>query len=114
MKYRIKSFYPEGALKSASYSRIATNGHFERIKNLLDNSKGELVIGGETDASQKFIAPTVLRDVSTEDPLMSQEIFGPIIPIVPVKNIDEAIAYVNAKSVFPGSEVLESRCLIHC
>ena len=63
----------------------------------MDDSKGELVIGGESDAAQKYISPTVYKDVPFEDSLMSQEIFGPIIPIVPVKDLDEAIAYVNAR-----------------
>lgn len=63
----------------------------------MDDSKGELVIGGESDAARKYIAPTVYKDVPFEDSLMSQEIFGPIIPIVPVKDLDEAIAYVNAR-----------------
>ena len=64
---------------------------------MLDDTKGEIVIGGETDASQKFIAPTVVKNVTPEDALMGQEIFGPIIPIIPVKNVDEAIALVNRR-----------------
>lgn len=64
---------------------------------MLDDTKGQIVIGGECDASQRFIAPTIVRDVSPEDSLMSQEIFGPIIPLIPIKNLDEAIAFVNAR-----------------
>ena len=93
----INSFYPEGPSESKSYGRIVNDSHFQRIQTLMDDSKGELVIGGESDAAQKYIAPTVYKDVPFEDSLMSQEIFGPIIPIVPVKDLDEAIAYVNAR-----------------
>lgn len=58
------------------------------------------MVGGDTDAAQKFIAPTVVKDVKFDDALMSQEIFGPILPILPVKDIDEAISRINAMSVF--------------
>ncbi|KAH8113432.1 aldehyde dehydrogenase [Phellopilus nigrolimitatus] len=91
------AFYPDGPLKSESYARIGSDAQFARIKALLDDTKGDVVLGGETDAEQKYIAPTVVRDVSPEDSLMSQEIFGPILAIVPVKDMDEAIAFVNAR-----------------
>ena len=76
---------------------MATDGHFKRTKSLLDNMKGKVILGGETDETQKFIAPTVVQDVTPEDSLMSDEIFGPVLPILTVKNIDEAIAFVNAR-----------------
>lgn len=66
---------------------------------MLDNTKGTVVLGGEADAAQRFIAPTVVRDVSFRDSLMSEEIFGPILPIVPVNDMDEAIEFVNAQYV---------------
>jgi len=91
-----KTFYPDGPLKSESYSRIVSDAHFKRVKGLLDNTKGTVVLGGETDAAQRFIAPTIVRDVTPEDSLMSEEIFGPILPIIPVKNLDEGIEFVNA------------------
>ncbi|EJD01020.1 aldehyde dehydrogenase [Fomitiporia mediterranea MF3/22] len=93
----LKSFYPDGALKSDSYARMVNDVHFKRVKGMLDDTKGEIVIGGETDEAQKYIAPTVVKNVSPEDMLMGQEIFGPVIPILPVKDIDEAISLVNAR-----------------
>ncbi|KAL5488205.1 HFD1_2 [Sanghuangporus weigelae] len=93
----LKSFYPDGALRSESYARIATDVHFKRLKGMLDGTKGEIVIGGETDEKQRFIAPTIVKNVHPEDALMGQEIFGPIIPIIPVKNVDEAIAFVTER-----------------
>ncbi|KAL5527231.1 hypothetical protein ACEPAG_6022 [Sanghuangporus baumii] len=93
----LKLFFPDGALKSESYARIATDFHFKRIKRMLDGTKGEIVIGGETDEKQRFIAPTIVKNVHPEDTLMGQEIFGPIIPIIPVKNVDEAIAFVTER-----------------
>ena len=64
---------------------------------MLDGTKGKVILGGETDASQKFIAPTVVTGVSPDDSLMGDEVFGPILSILSVKNIDEAIAFVNAR-----------------
>ena len=64
---------------------------------MLSETKGNIVFGGETDASQKYIAPTVVQDVKLDDSLMTQEIFGPILPIVPVKSLDDALAYVQSK-----------------
>ncbi|KAI5120924.1 hypothetical protein M0805_002904 [Coniferiporia weirii] len=103
-----ESFYPEGALASDSFARIGTEAHFARVKALLDDTKGTVVLGGETDAEQMFIAPTVVRDVSLDDSLMKQEIFGPILPIVPVKDMDEAIAIVNERDHPLASHVFTS------
>ena len=94
---RHKSFYPDGPAKSKDFGRVVSDTHFKRISGLLSESKGQIVFGGETDASQKFIAPTVVRDVKTDDSLMTQEIFGPVLPIVPISSVDEAISYIQAK-----------------
>ncbi|KZT24852.1 NAD-aldehyde dehydrogenase [Neolentinus lepideus HHB14362 ss-1] len=91
------SFYPDGPAKSDSLSRLISTGHTQRIKGLIDNTKGTIVLGGEVNVEKKFIAPTVVRDVSGEDSLMSQEIFGPVLPIVPVESVDEAIAFINSR-----------------
>ncbi|KAF9446039.1 NAD-aldehyde dehydrogenase [Macrolepiota fuliginosa MF-IS2] len=89
-------FYPESTSAPGIYSRLVTPQAFNRIKGLLDNTKGSVALGGETDAATKFISPTVVKDVGVEDSLMSEEIFGPVLPIVPVKDVDEAIAFVNS------------------
>lgn len=66
------SFYPEGPAESESFSRLVSPRHFARVKGLLDNTKGTVVIGGETDADKKYIAPTVVKDVKSDDSLMSE------------------------------------------
>jgi aldehyde dehydrogenase (NAD+)/aldehyde dehydrogenase (NAD(P)+) len=91
------SFYPEGPAKSDSFSRLVSPRHFARVKGLLDNTNGTVVIGGETDSDSKYIAPTVVKDVKSDDSLMSEELFGPILPIVPVDDVDEAIKFINAR-----------------
>ncbi|KAF7970549.1 hypothetical protein HWV62_23721 [Athelia sp. TMB] len=115
LKARYAEFYPDGAAKSESFSRMITGRHFERLKGLLEATKGTIVVGGETDASQKFIAPTIVRDVKFDDSLMQDELFGPILPIVPVDNIEEAIEFINSRDhplalyVFATSAAVKSQ-----
>lgn len=99
LKTADESFYPPSKDSSSpgASSKLVTHEAFMRVKGLLDNTMGTIVIGGETDEATKFIAPTVVRDVHGGDVLMSEEIFGPVLPIVPVEDVDEAIAFVNAR-----------------
>ena len=76
---------------------MGTDAHFQRVKTLLQGTKSSIVIGGETDEAQKYIAPTIVQNATTEDSLMGEEIFGPILTIIAVKDIDEAIAIINSK-----------------
>ncbi|KAF7425984.1 hypothetical protein PC9H_008346 [Pleurotus ostreatus] len=99
LKNTYDKFYPESAKPSVSgaYARLITPQAFTRVNALLKGTKGTVVFGGETDEATKYIQPTVVKDVQPDDTLMSEEIFGPILPIVPVKDIDEAIAFINAR-----------------
>lgn len=69
---RYHEFYPEGPRKSNSLSRICAPTHFSRIQGLLDHTKGTVVFGGETDESEKYISPTIVKDVPLDDSLMSE------------------------------------------
>jgi len=60
-------------------------------------SCGKIVIGGEMDEEDRYIAPTVLVDVNPNDPIMQEEIFGPVLPILNVENEDEAIDFINSR-----------------
>jgi len=93
----LKDFYPEGAESSDSYSRIVSSSHFTRIRALLDRTEGEIVYGGKTNPQTKFIEPTIVTAVKGTDSLMGEEIFGPILPIVEVEDLDEAIEFINAR-----------------
>ncbi|EIW52056.1 NAD-aldehyde dehydrogenase [Trametes versicolor FP-101664 SS1] len=97
MKEVYESFYPDGPEKSDSYSRIVSEAHTARIKRLIDESAGAIVFGGAADVSQKYIAPTLVKDVKSNDALMQEEIFGPVLPVIPVKSIDDAIAFINER-----------------
>ncbi len=77
--------------------RIVNRRHFERLTAAVAATAGEVAIGGGSDADKIEIEPTVVVDPSVTEPLMTDEIFGPILPIVTVQNLDEAIAFVNAR-----------------
>ncbi|WP_069174503.1 aldehyde dehydrogenase family protein [Streptomyces griseus] len=78
---------------SPEYGRIVNGRHFDRLVGLLDS--GRTVTGGAHDRSGKYIAPTVLADVSPDAPVMREEIFGPVLPIITVDGLDEAIGFIN-------------------
>jgi aldehyde dehydrogenase (NAD+) len=77
--------------------RIVNRRHFDRLTAAVAATEGEVAIGGGSDAAQLAIEPTVVVDPSLTEPLMTDEIFGPVLPIVTVQNLDEAIAFVNAR-----------------
>lgn len=66
-----------------------------RLVSFLNN--GKIAVGGETDPSERFIAPTILVDVKPTDPVMQEEIFGPILPIVTVENAFDAIKFIKSR-----------------
>ena len=69
---RYMTFYPNGPKESDSLGRIVSKAHAQRIKNLVDNTKGTIVFGGDADVTQKYIAPTLVKDVRGDDSLMSE------------------------------------------
>lgn len=90
---RIREFYGDDPQRSADYARIVDDAHFGRLERLLH--AGAVAVGGHTDAATRYIAPTVLTGITRDDPVMGEEIFGPVLPIIAVDSIDEAIAFVN-------------------
>ncbi|KAI8883350.1 aldehyde dehydrogenase [Backusella circina FSU 941] len=95
----LQEFYGNDAKKSNSYGRIINTRQFDRLKGLLDNCRKEtIVIGGDSSREDLFMAPTVIYPVATSDGnLMQDEIFGPILPVIPVENMKEAIQIVNSR-----------------
>jgi len=91
------TFYPTSEDARTSMSRIVAPYHFDRLKNLLDSTSGTIVVGGETDKADLWIAPTVVKSVKEDDVLMQNEIFGPILPIILIKDVDSAIEFINAR-----------------
>ena len=81
-------------LANPGYGKIINEKHFQRLLGLIDDRK--LVCGGSFDAASLRIAPTVLRDVTWEDAVMGEEIFGPLLPVLTYHTLDEAIQTVAA------------------
>jgi beta-apo-4'-carotenal oxygenase len=96
-------FFPKGAKASEDYGHIVNERQFDRIKNLLDTTNGKIVMGGETDRSELFIAPTAVLVDSIDDPMMANESFGPIWSIYPVSNVKEAIQVMKKVDPTPLS-----------
>ena len=95
MKNALKEFYPNGARNSPDYGRIVNQKQFQRLKKMLDSSNGKIVIGGTMDEADLFIEPTVVQVDSVDDALLRDESFGPLLPILPVTDLDEAIKIAN-------------------
>ena len=91
----IRSFYGDDPQRSADYGRIVNARHHRRLAALLGS--GKVVVGGKLDESDRYIAPTVLRDVPADSPVMADEIFGPILPVLSVGTIDEAVSFINQR-----------------
>jgi aldehyde dehydrogenase (NAD+) len=77
--------------------RIVNQRQFDRISSYLAGNDDKVIVGGKCDASTLRIQPTVVLDPDPEGPLMKNEIFGPLLPVVTVKSLDEAIRFVNAR-----------------
>jgi acyl-CoA reductase-like NAD-dependent aldehyde dehydrogenase len=95
LKQSLLHFYGDDPQKSPDYGRIVSTRHFDRLAGLL--AGGTVYLGGRHDRADKFIAPTVLVDVSPDSPVMQEEIFGPILPVLEVESVQEVIDFVNAR-----------------
>lgn len=91
----VKRQYGRDALANQNYGKVVNQKHFDRLCGLIDQSK--VVFGGRYDGSTLRIEPTIMRDVVSDDAVMGEEIFGPICPVVKVRDMDEAEAFIKAR-----------------
>ncbi|MFB7644471.1 aldehyde dehydrogenase family protein [Streptomyces sp. NPDC001571] len=89
----VEALFGADPQSSREFGRIVNERHFDRLAALLDS--GRTVTGGGTDRATKYIAPTVLADVDPKSPVMREEIFGPILPVITVADLGEAIEFIN-------------------
>ncbi|MDN3261371.1 aldehyde dehydrogenase family protein [Streptomyces sp. CSDS2] len=89
----VEKLFGADPARSPEYGRIVNERHFDRLSGLLGS--GRVAVGGVGDRAAKYLAPTVLADVDPASPVMREEIFGPILPIVTVSGLDEAIGFIN-------------------
>ncbi|KAF8940759.1 Aldehyde dehydrogenase [Dissophora ornata] len=98
LKKALQEMFGANPQDSPDYARIVNNRHFHRLSKVLEENKsGEIVIGGQRDEKDLYIAPTVIAGVDREDKLMEDEIFGPFLPVIRVADVDDAIEFINSK-----------------
>jgi len=95
IKTAIHEFYGDNPQTSPDYSRIINQRQLDRLSSFIKD--GEIVVGGEVKPEDRYIAPTVLDRVSWDAPVMQDEIFGPILPVLEYEDFGEAIAQINAR-----------------
>ncbi|MEM7184726.1 MAG: aldehyde dehydrogenase family protein [Spirochaetota bacterium] len=103
IKQNLNNFYgdsKEEKENSSDYARIISTRHHSRLKKMLEdtvNQGATVYAGGNSNAEDNYLEPTVLVDIPEDAPVLHEEIFGPILPVKTYKNLDEVIEYVNAK-----------------
>jgi aldehyde dehydrogenase (NAD+) len=93
LKTALQRFYGVDPITNGDFQRVANRSQFDRLRVLL--KEGVVAYGGITNHDQLYIAPTLLHQVATDSPVMNEEIFGPILPILPVTDLDAALALVK-------------------
>lgn len=91
----LKEFFGTNPKESQSYARIVNSSHVDRLSKLIDPSK--VVHGGNFSREDKYIEPTLLSNVSWDDSIMQEEIFGPLLPMIPYDNIEQAMQQIANK-----------------
>ncbi|MCT2196891.1 aldehyde dehydrogenase [Paenibacillus sp. p3-SID1389] len=95
MKAQIKAFYGEDPRQSPDYGRIVNEQQWSRLMGLLEPSK--VVVGGDGDREDLYLGPTILDNVSWEDSVMQEEIFGPILPVLDYRDLDVALREIGER-----------------
>jgi len=93
LKFWTEKFYGKEAMLSDDYPKIINHRQFERLIGYFP--QGKLVMGGSYNAEKLYIAPTALIDVPEDTPLMTDEIFGPLLPILEYEDLKKAISFIN-------------------
>ncbi|HKJ45388.1 MAG TPA: aldehyde dehydrogenase family protein [Balneolales bacterium] len=100
---KLNNYYGETAeskRENKDFARVINERHFDRLTDILEQSLKEgarIIAGGEFDKAEHYIAPTVISNVSLNTPLMKEEIFGPILPVLPYRTLDDVISIINSR-----------------
>ena len=98
LKKTITEFYGENIEKSPDFGRIVNQKHFNRLNDLLQIHKDNVVFGGNSSKEDLYIEPTLLDNITNDNKIMKEEIFGPILPIITYDNFDEVLEIIQSKS----------------
>jgi len=111
----IKSFYGEDPAESEDYCRMINSEKAARMESLMKN--GKIITGGNTNTGKCYVAPTIITDIRPEDPVMQDEIFGPVLPVITFNDFSEVYPVINrhpkslAAYIFTGSKKLAGEFL---
>lgn len=88
-----------GSKENPNWGTIINSGHAQRLKRLIDTSGGEVVCGGsaDVDVAARHVPLTVIKSVDPNSPIMHEEIFGPLLPVIPVKNMEEGVKMIKSR-----------------
>jgi aldehyde dehydrogenase (NAD+) len=95
MASTLSGFYGDDPKSSPDFGRIVNAAHWQRLQELLDTSGGAIAVGGAVDEDDRYVAPTVVVDPDLDAPIMQEEIFGPLLPVIAVEGVDDAVRFVN-------------------
>ena len=115
LQQALQKFFGDDPAQSPDLARIVNDRQFDRLTHLLDGE--EIVVGGQTERETRYIAPTILNKVSLDAPVMQEEIFGPLLPVLTYQDITEAIVAINARPkplalyLFTRDQTLQNRVL---
>jgi len=90
-----REFYGDDPQKSDEYARMINAKQFDFVSGLIKGA--EVAYGGQSDRDDLYIAPTILKNVSPDAPIMQEEIFGPLLPVLSIKDVDEALSFVGGR-----------------
>lgn len=95
LQQAVREFFGPDPADSPDYPRIISEAAVQRLTRLMQH--GEIVCGGQVHTAERYIAPTIIDGTSPQHPIMQEEIFGPLLPVMTFERIDEVIEFVNAR-----------------
>jgi len=97
MKSQIQQFYGDNPKQCSDYGKIINSRHASRIAKLIASS-GEVYYGGKVDTEAAYVSPTLMVDVDVESAIMTEEIFGPVLPVLKYNDVEQVIQFVNDRA----------------
>jgi len=120
LKKTLLQVFGTNAQINQNYANVINQNHFRRLNKVLEENKANIALGGGTDASSNYIAPTVLRDVNLESHVMREEVFGPILSVFPVDNVKvDAIPLIQSRAkplamyIFTNDKAFADKVVMH-
>lgn len=96
LKRATVNFFGNDIKSNSEFGRIVNDKHMNRLKHILERDKNHIYFGGNFDMEDKYIAPTILKDINLENESMKEEVFGPILPVIPYNDINDISLYLKA------------------